>query len=91
MAIIAPVFGVGLPKQLTACSGLDVLTHAIEAYTSVYSTNFTEGQALEAARLVFKYLEKSYSLGAKDINAREKMHSAANIARMAFANAFIGL
>ncbi len=91
MAIIDPEFVFGMPKKLTAWSGLDVLTHAIEAYTSVYSTNFTEGQALEAARLVFKYLEKSYSLGAKDINAREKMHYAATIAGMAFANAFLGL
>lgn len=91
MAIIDPEFVLGMPKKLTAWSGLDVLTHAIEAYTSVYSTNFTEGQALEATRLVFKYLEKSYSLGAKDINAREKMHYAATIAGMAFANAFLGL
>jgi len=91
MAIIDPEFVLGMPKTLTAWSGLDVLTHAIEAYTSVYSTNFTEGQALEAMRLVFKYLEKSYTLGAKDINAREKMHYAATIAGMAFANAFLGL
>ncbi|WP_428054777.1 bifunctional acetaldehyde-CoA/alcohol dehydrogenase [Candidatus Avelusimicrobium facis] len=91
MAIIDPEFVLGMPKKLTAWSGLDVLTHAIEAYTSVYSTNFTEGQALEAMRLVFKYLEKSYTLGAKDINAREKMHYAATIAGMAFANAFLGL
>lgn len=91
MAIIDPEFVLNMPKSLTAFSGLDVLTHAIEAYTSVYSTNFTEGQALEAIRLVFKYLEKSYTLGAKDINAREKMHYAATIAGMAFANAFLGL
>ena len=91
MAIIDPEFVLGMPKKLTAWSGLDVLTHAIEAYTSVYSTNFTEGQALEAMRLVFKYLEKSYTLGAKDVNAREKMHYAATIAGMAFANAFLGL
>ena len=91
VAIIDPEFVLGMPKSLTAFSGLDVLTHAIEAYTSVYSTNFTEGQALEAMRLVFKYLEKSYTLGAKDVNAREKMHYAATIAGMAFANAFLGL
>ncbi len=91
MAIIDPEFVLGMPKSLTAFSGLDVLTHAIEAYTSVYATNFTDGQALEAMRLVFKYLEKSYTLGAKDINAREKMHYAATIAGMAFANAFLGL
>ncbi len=62
VAIIDPEFVLGMPKSLTAFSGLDVLTHAIEAYTSVYSTNFTEGQALEAMRLVFKYLEKSNAL-----------------------------
>jgi len=91
MAIIDPEFVLNMPKTLTAYSGLDVLTHAVEAYTSIFSTNFTEGQALEALRLVFKYLEKSYTLGAKDINAREKMHYAATIAGMAFANAFLGL
>ena len=91
MAIIDPEFVLNMPKSLTAFSGLDVLTHAIEAYTSVFSTNFTEGQALEAMRLVFKYLEKSYNEGAKNINAREKMHYAATIAGMAFANAFLGL
>ena len=91
MAIIDPEFVLGMPKTLTAYSGLDVLTHAIEAYTSIFSTNFTEGQALEAMRLVFKYLERSYNLGAKDINAREKMHYAGTVAGMAFANAFLGL
>ncbi len=91
MAIIDPEFVLGMPKTLTAYSGLDVLTHAIEAYTSIFSTNFTEGQALEAMRLVFKYLERSYNLGAKDIPAREKMHYAATVAGMAFANAFLGL
>ncbi|MBR5151718.1 MAG: bifunctional acetaldehyde-CoA/alcohol dehydrogenase, partial [Elusimicrobiaceae bacterium] len=91
MAIIDPEFVLNMPKSLTAFSGLDVLTHAIEAYTSVFSTNFTEGQALEALRLVFKYLEPSYREGAKNINAREKMHYAATIAGMAFANAFLGL
>lgn len=91
MAIIDPEFVLNMPKSLTAFSGLDVLTHAIEAYTSVFSTNFTEGQALEAMRLVFKYLETSYKEGAKNINAREKMHYAATIAGMAFANAFLGL
>ena len=91
MAIIDPEFVLHMPKTLTAYSGLDVLTHAVEAYTSIFSTNFTEGQALEALRLVFKYLESSYKNGAKDIPAREKMHYAATIAGMAFANAFLGL
>lgn len=91
MAIIDPEFVLAMPKSLTAYSGLDVLTHAVEAYTSIFSTNFTEGQALEAMRLVFKYLERSYTLGAKDITAREKMHYAGTVAGMAFANAFLGL
>ena len=91
MAIIDPEFVLNMPKSLTAYSGLDVLTHAIEAYTSVFATNFTDGQALEAMRLVFKYLRSSYNKGAQDINAREKMHYAATIAGMAFANAFLGL
>ena len=91
MAIIDPEFVLHMPKSLTAFSGLDVLTHAIEAYTSIFSTNFTEGQALEAMRLVFKYLKNSNDKGAQDINAREKMHYAATIAGMAFANAFLGL
>ena len=91
MAIIDPEFVLHMPKTLTAFSGLDVLTHAVEAYTSIFSTNFTEGQALEALRLVFKYLQRSYNKGAKDVPAREKMHYAATIAGMAFANAFLGL
>ncbi len=91
MAIIDPEFVLGMPKSLTAYSGLDTLTHAIEAYTSVFATSFTDGQALEAIRLVFKYLKSSYDKGAQDINAREKMHYAATIAGMAFANAFLGL
>ncbi len=91
MAIVDPEFVMNMPKSLTAFSGLDVMVHAIEAYTSVFSTNFTEGQALEATRLVFKYLKHSYDEGAKNPNAREKMHYAATIAGMAFANAFLGL
>ena len=91
MAIIDPEFVLNMPKGLTAFSGLDVLTHAIEAYTSVFSTPFTDGQALEAIGLVKKYLPNSYALGAKDVVAREQMHYAATIAGMAFANAFLGL
>ena len=91
MAIVDPEFVMNMPKSLTAFSGLDVMVHAIESYTSILSTNFTEGQALEALRLVFKYLKLSYDEGAKNPNAREKMHYAATIAGMAFANAFLGL
>ncbi len=91
MAIVDPEFVMNMPKSLTAFSGLDVMVHAIESYTSIFSTNFTEGQSLEALRLIFKYLKQSYDEGAKNPNAREKMHYAATIAGMAFANAFLGL
>lgn len=91
MAIVDPEFVMSMPKSLTAHSGMDVMVHAIEAYTSIFSTNFTEGQALEALRLVLKYLKSSYDEGAQNPNAREKMHYAATIAGMAFANAFLGL
>ncbi len=91
MAIIDPDLAMSMPKSLTAFSGIDVLTHAIEAYTSVYANNLSDGQAIEAARLVFKYLRRSYQNGANDPKAREKMHYAATLAGMAFANAFLGL
>ncbi len=91
MAIVDPEFVMNMPKSLTAFSGLDVMVHAIESYTSIFSTNFTEGQSLEALRLIFKYLKQSYDEGANNPNAREKMHYAATIAGMAFANAFLGL
>ena len=80
-----------MPKGLTAFSGIDVLTHALEAYTSIMASNLSDGQALEAARLVFKYLPRSYQNGAQDPKAREKMHYAATLAGQAFANAFLGL
>ena len=91
MAIIDPNFVDGMPKGLTAASGIDALVHSIEAYVSSMATNFTNSNALEACKLVFKYLERSYNEGAKDPIAREKMHYAATIAGMAFANAFLGL
>ena len=91
MAIIDPNFVDGMPKGLTSASGIDALVHAIEAYVSSMATNFTNSNALEACKLVFKYLERSYNDGAKDPIAREKMHYAATIAGMAFANAFLGL
>jgi acetaldehyde dehydrogenase/alcohol dehydrogenase len=80
-----------MPKGLTAYSGLDVLTHGIEAFTSVFATNFSDGNALEAIRLVFKYLRASYHEGRKNVMAREKMHYSATIAGLAFANAFLGV
>ncbi len=91
MAIIDPDLAMSMPKGLTAFSGIDVLTHALEAYTSIYANNLSDGQALEAARLVFKYLKRSYDNGANDPVAREKMHYAAALAGQAFANAFLGL
>lgn len=91
MAIIDPNFVDGMPKGLTAASGIDALVHSIEAYVSAMATNFTNSNALEATKLVFRYLERSWSEGANDPIAREKMHYAATIAGMAFANAFLGL
>jgi acetaldehyde dehydrogenase/alcohol dehydrogenase len=91
MAIIDPNYVDGMPKGLTSSSGIDALVHAIEAYVSCMATNFTNSNALEACKLVFKYLRRSYSEGANDPIAREKMHYAATIAGMAFANSFLGL
>ena len=91
MAIIDPDFVDGMPKGLTSASGIDALVHAIEAYVSCMATNFTNSNALEATKLVFKYLGRSYNEGANDPIAREKMHYAATIAGMAFANSFLGL
>jgi len=91
MAIVDPNFVDGMPKGLTSASGIDALVHSIEAYVSCMATNFTNSNALEAIKLVFKYLERSYTNGAKDPIAREKMHYAATIAGMAFSNSFLGL
>ena len=91
IAIIDPNFVDGMPKGLTAASGIDALVHAIEAYVSCMATNFTNSNALEAAKLIFRYLERSYKNGASDPLAREKMHYAATIAGMSFANSFLGL
>ena len=91
MAIIDPNFVDGMPKGLTAASGIDALVHSLEAYVSCMATNFTNSNALEATKLVFKYLARSYNEGANDPVAREKMHYAATIAGMSFANAFLGL
>ncbi len=91
MAIVDPNFVDGMPKGLTAASGIDALVHSVEAYVSIMATNFTNSNALEAIKLVFKYLVRSYEKGAEDPVAREKMHYAATIAGMAFANAFLGL
>jgi acetaldehyde dehydrogenase/alcohol dehydrogenase len=91
MAIVDPDLVMHMPKKLTAYGGIDALTHALEAYVSVLATEFTEGLALEAIQLLFTYLPRSYRDGAKDPVAREKVHYAATIAGMAFANAFLGI
>lgn len=91
MAIVDPEFVMDLPRSLIANAGLDVLTHAIEAYTSTLATNMADGQAMEAIRLVFKYLRKSWEGGEDRLEPREKMHYAATMAGMAFANAFLGI
>ena len=80
-----------MPKGLTAASGIDALTHAIEAFASVLASEYTNGLALEAIRLIFKYLPQAYNEGLTNIKAREKMAHASTIAGMAFANAFLGV
>lgn len=91
MAIVDPEFVMDLPKSLIANAGMDVLTHAIEAYTSTLATNFSDAPALEAIRLIFKYLRRSYAGGEDRLVPREKVHYAATMAGMAFANAFLGI
>ena len=91
MAIVDPELVMHLPKRLTAYGGIDALTHALEAYVSVVATEFTQGLALEAVELLFKYLPNAYKYGANDPVAREKVHYAATIAGMAFANSFLGI
>ncbi len=91
MAIVDPELVLNMPTKLTAYGGIDALTHALESYVSVMATEFTDGLALQAIDLLFKYLPRAYKNGKNDPEAREKVHYAATIAGMAFANAFLGV
>jgi acetaldehyde dehydrogenase/alcohol dehydrogenase len=91
MAIIDAELMMKMPRGLTSASGVDALTHALEAYVSVLASEYTNGLALEAIRLIFKYLPTAYNEGTTNIKAREKMAHASTIAGMAFANAFLGV
>ena len=91
MAIVDADLMMTMPKGLTSASGIDVLTHALEAYASMMATDYTDSLALMAAKSVFNYLPRCYDNGANDPEAREKMANASTMAGMAFANAFLGV
>ncbi len=91
MAIVDAELMMDMPKGLTAASGIDALTHALEAIVSVMASEYTNGLALEAIRLIFKYLPQAYNEGSTNVKAREKMAHASTMAGMAFANAFLGI
>jgi len=91
MAIVDADMMMNAPKGLTSASGIDALTHALEAYASMMATEYTDGLALKSMQMVFDYLPRAYENGASDPQAREKMANAATMAGMAFANAFLGV
>ena len=91
MAIIDTDFHMTAPKGLTAASGIDAVTHALEAYASMMATDYTDGLAIQALKVIFEYLPRAYDDGQTDVEAREKMANAATMAGMAFANAFLGV
>lgn len=91
MAIIDADMHMTAPKGLTSASGIDAVTHALEAYASVMATDYTDGLALRSLKMIFEYLPRAYDNGSNDPVAREKMANAATMAGMAFANAFLGV
>ncbi len=91
MAVIDTDLHMSAPKGLTSASGIDAVTHALEAYASVMATDYTDGLALQALKVIFKYLPEAYEHGTTNVEAREKMANAATMAGMAFANAFLGV
>ena len=91
MAIVDCNMMMNAPKGLTSASGIDAVTHALEAYASMMATDYTDGLAIQALKSIFEYLPRAYENGANDPEAREKMANAATIAGMAFANAFLGV
>ncbi|MCM1306456.1 MAG: bifunctional acetaldehyde-CoA/alcohol dehydrogenase [Bacteroides sp.] len=91
IAIVDSDMMMSAPKGLTAASGIDAVTHALEAYASMMATDYTDGLALRALKMIFEYLPKAYDNGPNDPIAREKMGNAATMAGMAFANAFLGV
>ena len=91
MAVIDTDFHMSAPKGLTAASGIDAVTHSLEAYAAMLATDYTDGLALKSLKTVFTYLPRAYENGQTDVEAREKMANAATMAGMAFANAFLGV
>lgn len=91
MAIVDADMMMNAPKGLTSASGIDAVTHALEAYASMLATEYTDGLAKEALKVIFEYLPRAYEDGPSDVVAREKMANAATMAGMAFANAFLGV
>lgn len=90
VAIVDPALTLSQPKTVTADTGMDVLTHAVESYVSVLSNDYTDALAIQSIKMVFKYLRRAYENG-NDFEAREKMHNASTMAGMAFGNAFLGI